>query len=277
MPPKILGHASDASRRPRRSSSTNQILVVTCALPRRGSLDNADENEEFFRSLMDSIGTPRASNSGPEDLPSVSFPSMPAGRNDHSSPISRLSQWSISDTSFGVDLLLLGPYNRVKQVWAILFGSGERGKEGIYSLRRSPHGDDSLPQEIIITFESEEDAIRYAALLEATMDHSPQVSLVQVPDLCRFCDEHGYQCRMEPAGCLLIPPTFNVTDTDWERSERLRNGLWSVMQTEPDMQVNRQPDNLAGAATLSRNSASMWGASDLDTIRAQLEKLLSAE
>ena len=44
------------------------------------------------------------------------------------------------------------------QVYVILFGVGERDTEGIYSLRA--FGDDGLPQETIIVFETEEDAQR---------------------------------------------------------------------------------------------------------------------
>jgi len=44
-------------------------------------------------------------------------------------------------------------------VYVILFGVGERDTEGIYSLRA--FGDDGLPQETIIVFETEEDAQRW--------------------------------------------------------------------------------------------------------------------
>ena len=54
------------------------------------------------------------------------------------------------------------------------------------------------------------------------MEHAPHVSSISVVELCSFCEEQGYQCRMEPAGTLLFPPEFNVGDTDWERSRRLR-------------------------------------------------------
>ena len=54
------------------------------------------------------------------------------------------------------------------------------------------------------------------------MVHAPQVSAIQVPELIDFCAEAGHQFRLEAAGTLLIPPSFNVTVTDWERSIRLR-------------------------------------------------------
>ncbi|KAF5840079.1 hypothetical protein DUNSADRAFT_17814 [Dunaliella salina] len=132
-----------------------------------------------------------------------------------------IDMWTLTDQP-GIDLLLAGPgaLEHLQQVYVILFGVGERDTEGIYSLRA--FGDDGLPQETIIVFEIEEDAQRYAGLLEATMDHTPNVCSIPPRELLDFCVDQGYHCRMEPCGSLLIPPDFNVGVTDWERSMRLR-------------------------------------------------------
>ena len=45
------------------------------------------------------------------------------------------------------------------QVFVILFGVGTSDTEGIYSLR-ALSGDDGLPQDTIIAFECEDDAVR---------------------------------------------------------------------------------------------------------------------
>lgn len=50
---------------------------------------------------------------------------------------------------------------------------------------------------------------------------------------------------MEPKGSLLIPPDFNVTVTDWERSLRLRDGKFAVLDVEPE----RRNDSGAATAT----------------------------
>lgn len=63
---------------------------------------------------------------------------------------------------------------------------------------------------------------RYAGLLEATMEHVPHVSPINVQELLDFCEDSGYKCRLEPRGTLLLPPDYNVGMTDWERSLRLR-------------------------------------------------------
>jgi hypothetical protein len=63
---------------------------------------------------------------------------------------------------------------------------------------------------------------RYAALLEATMEHSPHVCSIPPAELMAFCSDSGYRCRLELEGSLLMPPEYNVHVTDWERSLRLR-------------------------------------------------------
>lgn len=76
-------------------------------------------------------------------------------------------------------------------MYVILFGVGERDTEGIYSLRA--FGGDGVPHETIIAFESEEDAQRYAALLEASMDHTPNVCSIPPRELVFFCMEQDYR------------------------------------------------------------------------------------
>ena len=59
-------------------------------------------------------------------------------------------------TRVPADLVLRLP---LAQVFVILFGVGTSDTEGIYSLR-ALSGDDGLPQDTIIAFECEDDAVR---------------------------------------------------------------------------------------------------------------------
>lgn len=116
--------------------------------------------------------------------------------------------------------------------FVILFGVGRAETEGIYSLRAVAK-DDGLPVDTIVAFENQDDAQRYATLLEATMDHEPTVWPIEWGELLEFCNSSGYRCRLEPAGSLLIPPDYNVALTDWEKSLKLRRGEFGVLGTEP--------------------------------------------
>lgn len=174
-------------------------------------------------------------------------------------------------------------WNRVSQVYVILFGVGKSETEGIYSLR-AVTGNEGLPVDTIIAFESQEDAQRYAGLLEAAMlCHIPEVSPIESKDLLDFCADSGYNCRLEPAGTLLIPPEYNVGMTDWERSLRLREGIFNVLPEDPTpedlatkMDGNSAMHPAYNGPTLL-NQAGAYFPTDiqgLEELKAKLEKLL---
>ncbi|KAF8061355.1 DTX44 [Scenedesmus sp. PABB004] len=177
----------------------------------------------------------------------------------------RLDAASPSDLLTGRTL-----WHSLREVYVLLFGVGQKDTEGIYSLRAV--SDEGLPTETIIAFESMEDAVRYAALLEATMEHCPHVCSIPPTELMAFCGDSGYRCRLELAGSLLMPPDYNVHVTDWERSLRLREGKFHVLPEEPE----RAAGEAAGAAAQLLLRQSELGAAQLATLKAQLEALLPA-
>ncbi|KAG2488108.1 hypothetical protein HYH03_013257 [Edaphochlamys debaryana] len=170
----------------------------------------------------------------------------------------RKSLWQMTDSP-GIDLFLAGPlvWSRLRQVYVILFGVGERETEGIYSLRA--FGNDMVPHETIIAFESEEEAQRYAGLLEASMEHVPHVCSIPPRDLLSFCLDQSYACRLEPRGSLLIPPDYNVSVTDWERSLRLREGRFAVLDAEPERSASSASSASASASASAAANGSGGG------------------
>ena len=200
-----------------------------------------------------------------------------------------------ADAHFLAPMTPLAPAATAAAAWAaaptvyvILFGVGRADTEGIYSLRAA-RADNGLPHDTIVAFASEDDASRYAGLLEAAMDgHAPAVCPIDPGELLDFCADAGYAARLEPTGSLLLPPECNVGLTDWERSVRLRAGGWSVLDDEPvlseggsdsdsDTPLPLRPSpflpprvtNNAGAYT------GPGGTVDLDEVRASLEWLLA--
>ena len=69
------------------------------------------------------------------------------------------------------------------QVWVLLFNANT-DNEGIYTLEIEGNN-------IIVAFEQEDDAIRYAGLLEAQDFLSPTVERIDKQDLEEFCEEAG--------------------------------------------------------------------------------------
>ena len=129
------------------------------------------------------------------------------------------------------------------QVFVLLFNAGTEN-EGIHTIRI---GDRNL----VLIFEQEDDATRYALLLEAQDFPVPTVEVMEQAEIEEFCAGAGYEGRFVPAGfipqtdderLLLAPPETNLEETDW--------------------QVNAKPEAPSEAET------------ELERIRRKLEGLL---
>lgn len=170
-----------------------------------------------------------------------------------------------------------------RAVYVILFGVGSTDTEGIYSLRVMSR-EERLPQDTIIAFSTKEDAERYAGLLEATMEHMPTVIAIEPSELLDFCDDSGYSHRVEADGSLLIPPDYYVTITDWERSLRLREGKWTVMERDliaPSSDSSHCDDQQQLSEPMVGNNANLYPLSEssyvLEEQRARLERLAARD
>jgi hypothetical protein len=68
-------------------------------------------------------------------------------------------------------------------------------------------------------FESEDDATRYALLLEAQDFPVPTVERIDSEEVEEFCQSAGYETELVKEGMLAIPPESNVEDIDWQKEE----------------------------------------------------------
>ncbi|MBF2027094.1 MAG: DUF3110 domain-containing protein [Oscillatoriales cyanobacterium C42_A2020_001] len=103
------------------------------------------------------------------------------------------------------------------QVYVLLFNVGT-DNEGLHTLRIGEHN-------VVLMFEEEDDATRYALLLEAQDFPSPSVELLEQEEIEEFCEGSGYVAQLVPAGfvpqsdaerLLMAPPENNVDETDWQ-------------------------------------------------------------
>lgn len=124
------------------------------------------------------------------------------------------------------------------RVFVLLFNARTEN-EGIHTLKVDNRN-------VVLTFESEEDATRYGLLLEAQDFASPTVEGFELEEIEEFCQGTGYECKLVPEGTLAIPPESNVEETDW--------------QPNADPLAPSEPAGLAD--------------SELDEIRRRLEGLL---
>lgn len=97
-------------------------------------------------------------------------------------------------------------------VFVLLFNA-RTDNEGIYSTQV---GD----RNVILMFEQEDDALRYADQLEAEDFPKPTVEGIDPEEIEEFCQESDYDCILVTAEMLVTPPSQSVDETDWQADGR---------------------------------------------------------
>lgn len=122
------------------------------------------------------------------------------------------------------------------QVFVLLFNAGSNS-EGIHTLKLNLPDDDGGPQDVVLAFEEEDDATRYALLLEAQDFPTATVEPIDDEELREFCQESGLVLQPVPTGSLAVPPETNLEKTDWNPTEERSE------ESELD-RIRRQLENL---------------------------------
>jgi hypothetical protein len=142
------------------------------------------------------------------------------------------------------------------QVYVLLFNP-DTDNEGIHTIKMGA-------SDLILMFEEEDDALRYAGLLEAQDFPVPSVVAVDREEIEEFCRGEGYECKLVPAGfvpqteldrLLLVPPESNVDSLYWQDGDGER-------PSEAPPAENEGSDDRTMSDT------------ELDRIRRQLEGLI---
>lgn len=96
------------------------------------------------------------------------------------------------------------------RVFVLIFNA-RTDNEGIHTVRI---GDRNK----ILMFESEDDATRFALMLEAQDFPVPSVEALDAEDIKEFCESADYDWEIVPENSNLIvtPPELNVEETDWK-------------------------------------------------------------
>ncbi len=137
----------------------------------------------------------------------------------------------------------------VMRVYILLYNAGT-SNEGIHTLQIGERNK-------ILMFMAQDDAERYALMLEAQDFPTPTVESIDEEEVKAFCKNADYDFEVVEPGKLAIPPESNLEATDWnEEGEYADTGTKSesVKSTESD-----KPE-------MSKE--------ELDRIRSQLEGLL---
>jgi hypothetical protein len=92
----------------------------------------------------------------------------------------------------------------------VLIFNAHTDNEGIHTVRV---GDRNK----ILMFESEDDALRFALMLEAQDFPTPTVEAIDSEEIKEFCESAGYDWEIVPENSdLILPPELNVEETDWQ-------------------------------------------------------------
>jgi hypothetical protein len=94
------------------------------------------------------------------------------------------------------------------RIFVLLFNA-RTDNEGIYSMTI---GDRNL----ILMFEQEDDAIRFADQLEAEDFLKPTVEPMDAEEIEDFCREADYDCELITSNMLVMPLSNSVDSTDWQ-------------------------------------------------------------
>eukprot|EP00274_Cyanoptyche_gloeocystis_P003178 CAMPEP_0196658180 /NCGR_PEP_ID=MMETSP1086-20130531/27827_1 /TAXON_ID=77921 /ORGANISM="Cyanoptyche gloeocystis , Strain SAG4.97" /LENGTH=245 /DNA_ID=CAMNT_0041991629 /DNA_START=328 /DNA_END=1065 /DNA_ORIENTATION=+ len=97
------------------------------------------------------------------------------------------------------------------EIFILLVHAGSEN-EGIYSVK---YGDSNF----VLAFEAEEEATRYATMLEAQDFPVPTVESVDPEEIRRFCNRGGHKISVVPPGSLFMPPEVCANDHDWKNVE----------------------------------------------------------
>lgn len=94
------------------------------------------------------------------------------------------------------------------RVFVLLFNARTEN-EGIHTLKVDERN-------VVLMFESEDDATRYGLMLEAQDFASPSIESFELEEIEEFCQGTGYECKLVPDGALAMPPESNIDQTDWQ-------------------------------------------------------------
>lgn len=128
------------------------------------------------------------------------------------------------------------------RVYVLLFNARTEN-EGIHTIQMGGKNK-------ILMFASEDDATRFALLLEAQDFPAPTVEPMESEEIEMFCQEAGYDFEVVSEGMLAIPPEKNIAGTDWD------------------------PDGILTTSPTAEAEAEEFSAAELEHIRRRLEGLL---
>ena len=131
------------------------------------------------------------------------------------------------------------------QVFILLFNA-QTDNEGIHTLKvNHPSDANGLPQDVVLAFEAEDDATRFALLLEAQDFPNATVEKIDLEEVEEFCQSANLDFQLVPEGTLAVPPEASVAKTDWQPDGKIDDQDSTQVPTTPELdRIRQQLENL---------------------------------
>ena len=125
-------------------------------------------------------------------------------------------------------------------VHILLFNAGT-DNEGIHTVQLGNRN-------TILMFQEEDDALRYAGLLEAQDFPQPTVEAIDSEEVEQFCRQADYDWKIIESGQLEIPPEKNVEEFDWGKEQEESDTVSDEVEAEsmPSDELERIRRQLEG-------------------------------
>ena len=121
-------------------------------------------------------------------------------------------------------------------VHILLFNAGT-DNEGIHTVQV---GD----RNTILMFQDEDDALRYAGLLEAQDFPEAKVETIDSSEVEQFCRQADYDWKMVESGQLEIPPEKNVEELNWQEETKVAPADEETMANDELDRIRNQLEGL---------------------------------
>jgi len=135
----------------------------------------------------------------------------------------------------------------------VLLIAADTDNQGIHTIKEFGSG-----RHKVLMFECEDDATRYALLLEAQDFPTPTVEPIDSDEVEAFCQDAGYETELVKEGMTAptVPPPTNTELDNWDQKAAPADAATGTDES-----------------TTARDEGEMSD-TDLDDIRRRLEKLL---
>ncbi len=127
------------------------------------------------------------------------------------------------------------------RVYILLFNANT-SDEGIHTIQ-------SGDRDKVLMFQEEDDATRFAMMLEAQDFPEPTVEAIDSEEIKLFCEKANYEWEIVETGKLAVPPENNLEQTDWDLDKDQDSSSQSGSEqesTDEDDKLNKIRNQLEG-------------------------------